>query len=104
MSILSCAKENAAPTSPTNFSIDIGGSSTEYIWYPSTDADGDAITYDISVLDAINSTPLVIATNVSTNTYTSPLTPLNIPTTMIVTAKDGNGGTTTGVEKPDITL
>jgi hypothetical protein len=102
--MMSCTKENNAPTAPSNFSVDFGGSSTEFHWIASTDADGDAITYDISVLDDANSTPKSIAIGVTTNTYSTTASIPNIPKTMIVTAKDGKGGTTTGVENPDITL
>ena len=105
-SISSCTKEtmNTAPTMPSNFYISIGGTSATYSWKASTDADGDAIVYDISVLDDAHSTPLVVATNVSTNSFISSTTPANIPRTMIVTAKDGKGGTTTGVEQPGTSL
>lgn len=101
---MSCTKENVAPTTPTNFRVEIGGSSTDFSWKASTDADGNAITYDIAVLDDANSTPKSIATGVTTNSYSTTATILNIPKTMIVKANDGKGGTTTGVEKPDITL
>jgi hypothetical protein len=106
MAMLSCTKEklNSAPTTPSNFRVIIGGTSTKYSWSASTDVDGNTITYDVSVLDDVNSTPLVIATNVTTNTFISTLIPLNTPKTMIVTAKDGKGGTTTGVENPTIIM
>ena len=104
--IMSCTKEtiNTAPTTPTNFRVDFGGTNTDFNWKASTDADGDAITYDISVLDDANSTPKLIATGVTTNSYSTTAVIPNIPRTMIVTAKDGKGGTTTGVELPTIIL
>lgn len=106
VSMMSCTKEtiNTSPTTPTNFLVDLGGTSTEFHWSASTDADGDAITYDIAVLDDANSTPKSIATGVTTNTYSTTAAVPNTPRTMIVTAKDGKGGTTTGVENPTILL
>lgn len=102
--MLSCTKENTAPTAPSNFSVDFGGTNTDFNWTASTDADGDAITYDIAVLDDANSTPKSITTGVTTNSYSTTASTPNLPKTMIVTAKDGKGGTTTGVENPDIIL
>ena len=101
-----CTKEiqNQNPTKPSNFVIEYGGSDVEFRWKASTDADGNAVTYDISVLDVDNSTPKSIAVDVATNSFTTTTFPSNIPQTMIVRAKDGKGGEATGVEKATIYL
>lgn len=105
--LISCKKEevspNNAPSSVTNFTITYG-SDDVYNWTDATDADGDAVTYDLYLLKDTGSKPYKIAGDLSTSQYTSGVSYLGVTRAMIVVAKDGKGGQTTSVEYPTIIL
>lgn len=105
--LFSCTKEeltpNSAPSVVSNFSIDYAGDNT-YNWSDATDADGDAITYDVYLLMDTNSKPFKIAQNLTVSQYSSGVYFVGTLRAMIVVAKDGKGGETTSVEYPTIIL
>jgi hypothetical protein len=106
--LFSCKKEtitktNNAPSKVTNFTISFG-SDDVYNWTDATDADGDAITYDLYLLKDTNAKPFKVAENLTTSQYTTSVSYLGITRAMIVVAKDGKGGETTSVEYPTIIL
>lgn len=106
--LFSCKKEtitkvNNAPSKVTNFTITYG-SDDEYNWSDATDADGNAITYDLYLLKDTNAKPIKIAENLTTSLYTTSVSYFGSTRAMIVVAKDGNGGETTSIEYPTIIL
>jgi hypothetical protein len=106
--LFSCTKEevtpNSAPSSVSNFSITYGGTDDTYNWSDATDADGDAVTYDVYLLMDSSSKPFKIAQNLTVSQYTSGVSFLGTLRAMIVVAKDGKGGETTSIEYPTIIL
>ncbi|MFN8296036.1 MAG: hypothetical protein U0T69_07555 [Chitinophagales bacterium] len=107
MAFCSCTKENVtsnnAPSSVSGFSIEYG-SSNIYNWSDATDADGDAVTYDVYLLMDVSSKPFKIAQNLTVSEYTSGVSFLGTLRAMIVVAKDGKGGETTSIEYPTIII
>ncbi len=105
--LFSCTKENVtpnnAPSSVSGFSIEYG-SSNIYNWSDATDADGDAVTYDVYLLMDVSSKPFKIAQNLTVSEYTSGVSFLGTLRAMIVVTKDGKGGETTSIEYPTIII
>lgn len=106
--LFSCTKEeltpNSAPSSVSNFSITFGGTNDTYNWSDATDADGDAVTYDLYLLKDTNSKPISVVKDLTTSQYTTSVSYFGVTRAMIVVAKDGKGGETTSVEYPTIIL
>ena len=104
----SCTKEevtpNSAPTSVSNFSITYGGTDDTYNWSDATDADGDAVTYDLYLLKDTNPKPISVVKGLTTSQYTTSVSYFGVTRAMIVVAKDGKGGETTSIEYPTIIL
>jgi hypothetical protein len=86
---------NHAPTEPTILRGDLGVGTAILKWNASTDIDGDAISYDVYVLDTDHTLKFKVASDVKFTTFNYTTT-LN-PSTVIVVAKDGKGGETTSV-------
>jgi hypothetical protein len=86
---------NHSPTEPTIKVGDIDATGAILNWKASTDIDGDAITYDVYVLDIGHTLKFKVASDVTLTTFNYTTT-IN-PKTVIVVAKDGKGGETTGV-------
>ncbi len=105
--LFSCKKEEVTPNNPpstvTNFSIEYGSDDT-YNWSDATDADGDAVTYDLYLLKDTGAKPFKVSENLTISEYTSGVSYFGTIRAMIVVAKDGKGGETTSIEYPTIIL
>ena len=105
--VFSCKKEEVTPNNPpstvTNFSIEYGRDDT-YNWSDATDADGDAVTYDLYLLKYTGAKPFKVSENLTISEYTSGVSYFGTIRAMIVVAKDGKGGETTSIEYPTIIL
>ena len=106
--LFSCKKEtivqtNNAPSKVTNFTITYG-SDDVYNWTDATDADGDAVTYDLYLLKDTNAKSFKVVENLATSQYTASVSYFGVTRAMIVVAKDGKGAETTSIEYPTIIL
>jgi len=105
--LFSCKKEevtpNNAPSTVSNFSIEYGSDDT-YNWSDATDADGDAVTYDLYLLISTNAKPTLVASDLTSSQYIASVSYVGTLRAMIVVAKDGKGGKTSSVEYPTIIL
>ncbi|MDB5226395.1 MAG: Neutral metalloprotease [Bacteroidota bacterium] len=102
----SCKKEtltqNHNPDVPTIQYGDALADGFNINWNAASDPDGDAVTYDVYLMDNVYVSKFKVAENLSSTTYHYVTS--NEPTTVIIVAKDGKGGERTGVRKFEYTL
>ena len=90
-------KINNAPTSPNILTGDVDATGAILKWSASTDSEGDAVVYDVYLIDATHPNKFSVATNVNATTFK--YVTAEYPTVVVVVAKDGKGGEATGIGK-----